>query len=81
VKTGIHFLWIVPCFRRDGVWIPAGVYPHENGGRNDIKTLFRISDLGFRVSLFITSFFSMRITTLKGNKQTICQGIKGASVE
>jgi hypothetical protein len=25
----VHLL--VPCFRRDDVWIPAGVYPHENG--------------------------------------------------
>ncbi len=23
VKTGNQFLYIVPCFRRDGAWIPA----------------------------------------------------------
>ncbi len=28
VETGTQFLmFMVPCFRRDGVWIPAGVYP------------------------------------------------------
>jgi hypothetical protein len=26
VKTGTPFL-MVPCLRRDGAWIPAGVYP------------------------------------------------------
>ena len=26
---------MVPCLRRDGVWIPAGVYPVEEQGRND----------------------------------------------
>ena len=31
-KAGIQFL-IVPCFRRDGVWIPAGVYPVLDTGR------------------------------------------------
>ncbi len=32
VKTGIQRV-IDPCFRRDGVWIPAGVYPVLNTGQ------------------------------------------------
>jgi hypothetical protein len=32
VKTGIQSL-IDPCFRRDGVWIPGGVYPVLDTGQ------------------------------------------------
>ncbi len=34
VKTGIQFyMFLVPCFRWDDVWIPAGVYPALDTGR------------------------------------------------
>ena len=36
MKTGIQFyMSLVPCFRRDDVWTPAGVYPDDNRGRSD----------------------------------------------
>ena len=35
-EAGIHFFnYVVPCFRRDGVWMPAAVYPDGNRGGND----------------------------------------------
>src|SRR5512133_788876 len=33
-RSGIQLL-LVPGFRRDDVWIPAGVYPVPDTGRND----------------------------------------------
>jgi len=34
VKTGTQFyMFLVPCLRRDRVWIPAAVYPVLDTGR------------------------------------------------
>jgi hypothetical protein len=43
VETGIYCFQMVPCFRRDIVWTPAGVYPDENRGRSDgFGTFYKI---------------------------------------
>ena len=52
VKTGTYFLCIVPCFRRDGVWIPAGVYPvHRYGaGMTKHANLFMGHNISIRLN-------------------------------